>query len=78
MNWRRGLFRTWLVLTATWILIVGAFAYGHRSDLSAYSAFGLESNAIFAGLAILPPSFVFCLGVAALWIAAGFRRRPMI
>jgi hypothetical protein len=70
INWRRGLYRTWLLISAAWIL-----AWTIQLILS-----GIEGKVKTAGdfleipvLLFGPPIAVFIVAVAAAWAFRGFR-----
>jgi hypothetical protein len=59
MNVGRGLFRAWILVSALWLIGIGAVAYG------APWALGLAS----------PPIVLLVLGWALLWVGRGFKSR---
>jgi hypothetical protein len=70
INWRRGLFRSWILVTAAWImswtiyLIIGALRYGLRAG----DAFAVPVLLFGPPLALL----IFVLGIG--WAFRGFER----
>jgi len=70
MNWRRGLFRAWLVLSLAWIAAVLVFA---RFEQTTYgeSVFG---DPVFWLVFVFGPSLLLAVVMAAVrWVALGFR-----
>jgi len=68
MNWKRGLFRAWLVLSVLWC----AFGFWLASDCivdDTCSAGRLGAIAFVLSV----PAAVFLLGLALLWVGRGFR-----
>ena len=70
VNWHRGLYRAWLLISAAWIL-----AWTIELILN-----GIEGNLKTAGdffeipvLLLGPPIAVFILAIAAAWAFRGFR-----
>jgi len=78
MNWRVGFFRLWIVLTASWIALVGLVAYGEVVPLSrnAFSDLIPVGPLVlkYAIAALIGPALLFGLGAIFLWIGDGFRR----
>jgi hypothetical protein len=81
MNWRRGLFRAWLALSALWISVtlweaskpdlLDQFAKASRIDTLTRNL--SEPNILL--WVIGPPSVALGLGVLLLWILSGFAAR---
>ncbi len=69
MNWRRGLFRLWLVLASLWLL--GSILFG-RSDLF----FDPDIFARFLAFGLLPPIGALFLGISIAWAISGFQSAP--
>lgn len=61
MNFKRGLFRLWIVATVLWTILT----------LAATSHMPREEATVFL---LLPPLVVGILLSALIWIAGGFRR----
>jgi hypothetical protein len=76
MNWRRGLFRLWLVSSVVWCAGVGWLAYASWSDIQKNTFADLIPFPwlSYVVTAIGAPAISFALGWSCLWIAAGFRR----
>jgi hypothetical protein len=70
INWRRGLFRVWLLISAAWIM-------GWAIYLIMYSLQGgYSGNRDFVAIPILllaPPLALFIFGVATGWAFRGFQ-----
>lgn len=67
MNWKRGVFRAWSVVSIIWILVLTTVILIHpdlRGDN--FSLLG------FLTAGVVPPSFLFVVGLAIKWIARGF------
>ena len=85
MNWTRGLFRAWLVLSALW-LVGCIWALDYSCFLGAegrpWCRWWVVSplsqstyvHRLLVGLA--PPIGVLLIGFAVLWIGRGFRSKP--
>lgn len=89
MNWNRGLFRTWVVLSAIWVVYVAGDAWvdwqaQHTFDsstarpLSAGEA-KVDTNSSFsfwgyAQNALEPPVCLLLVGLAGIWVTRGFKR----
>jgi hypothetical protein len=54
MNLRRGFFRIWLVLSALYIIAVGALFYGDVSEQFRKAALGAEFKKAGAGILLVP------------------------
>jgi len=70
VNWRRGLFRVWLLLSAAWIMgwIVYLILYGIKG--------GFQSSGDFIAIPVLligPPIALLLFGLVAGWAFRGFR-----
>ena len=86
MNWRQGLLRLWLAASAIWLASIGGWAwwewYFDPTRLTAkgpgFSDWDVGLRAMlpeqFLALAFAPPLAALVLGVAAVWIRAGFKR----
>ena len=105
MNWRRGLFRLWLIVSVCWVILVIATAYtkwwpdwrqhadvmacaeqrkADRSLGNVFDCFDGEPRQLpnsprealvrYGLLALVPVSTAFVMGLAGLWVVAGFRR----
>jgi hypothetical protein len=68
MNWRRGLFRVWVLFTVLWCGYVGLVAYSSWNDASR----GIDWW-FYLPIAIGVPALVFVLGWLGFWIEKGFR-----
>lgn len=66
MNWQRGLFRVWLVITVLWAMFVFAGILVLSPSLAPGGAFSLLI------LASIPPAILFVIGALSLWAARGF------
>jgi hypothetical protein len=71
MNWNRGFFRVWLVLSLAWIGLIGlmGFLWGAAGLLG-----GKAGAADLLGTMVVPPVGLFVAGFAILWALAGFRK----
>lgn len=71
LNWRRGLFRVWLVLSAAWIMgwIVYLTLYGVQGGFRTAGDF-LSIPVLFFG----PPIALLLFGLAAGWAFRGFKK----
>jgi hypothetical protein len=89
MNWQRGLWRMWLVVTLLWIGFASWFAdpiggYNNifNSNNPYYVEFGrpaqLKAFKFLLGdwmiFALLPPVILWALGAIAVWVLRGFKR----
>jgi hypothetical protein len=70
VNWRRGLFRVWLLLSAAWIMGYGVFLI-----LNAMRGGFQSSGDLLSGLVLLigPPIALLLFGLMAGWALRGFR-----
>lgn len=70
VNWRRGLFRVWLLISAAWMMgwIIYLVMYGIRGGFRTTGDF-LELPVLLFG----PPIALFLFGVAAGWAFRGFK-----
>jgi hypothetical protein len=70
INWRRGLFRVWLLLSIAWVL-------GWAVYLMLYAIQGgFDHNAPLFDVPVLllgPPAALFVFGAAAIWALRGFK-----
>lgn len=69
LNWRRGLFRIWLLISAAWIFAwtIDLILNGIQGEFKTAGDF-LELPVLLFG----PPIAVFILGIAAGWAFRGF------
>ncbi len=70
LNWRRGLLRLWVLVSAAWIMawIVYLALYGIRSGFSnSYDLFAIPV------LLVGPPIALFLFGLLARWALLGFK-----
>jgi hypothetical protein len=70
VNWRRGLLRVWLLMSAAWIMgwMVYLILYGIQS--------GFQSSGEFLSVPVLlagPPIALLLFGLMAGWAFRGFR-----
>ena len=70
LNWRRGLFRLWLLVSAAWIMgwIVYLVLYGIQG--------GFQNTGEILSIPVLligPPVALFLFGMAAGWAFRGFK-----
>ena len=70
VNWRRGLLRVWLLLSAAWIMgwIVYLIIYGIRA--------GFQSSGDYLSIPVLligPPIALLLFGLVARWAFRGFK-----
>jgi hypothetical protein len=74
VNWRRGLFRVWLVLSIVWIAAVEVVA--KVSTGIWIRPWGGKIDLFIASLGTLlgPPIVVFLVGLVLVWVSVGFRR----
>jgi hypothetical protein len=70
VNWRRGLFRVWLLLSAAWLMgwIIYLLMEGLHGSLRTTGDF-LEIPVLLLG----PPVALFLFGLAAGWAFRGFK-----
>jgi hypothetical protein len=66
MNWSRGLFRAWIVLSVVWVGFVLAMTW--REGIMA------SEPASVVNSALLLPAALLAIGWTGLWIGRGFRR----
>ena len=72
MNWRRGLFRLWLMLVV--LLWAPLAAYATYEEYTRWPAqFAQHWPETTVALIVGPPLALFLLGYALLWIGRGFR-----
>jgi hypothetical protein len=89
MNWVRGLFRSWAVISLLWILVAGAIQWtnltGYRTyDVAGASKAGYSAEEINSYLwsrqlhaatwIAAPPIGLLLLGLMATWAIRGFRQ----
>ena len=70
INWRRGLFRVWLLMSAAWIM-----GWAIYSVLSAMNH-GFQTLGDFLSIPVVffgPPIALLLLGLAAAWSFRGFK-----
>jgi hypothetical protein len=70
INWRRGLFRVWLLLSAAWLMGWSIFLIMHGIQG------GLQTTGDFLEIPVLlfgPPIALLLFGVAAGWAFRGFK-----
>ena len=69
LNWRRGMFRVWIVLSAAWIMgwIIEFLVYGIQGGFRIWSDFLAVPILLFG-----PPVALLIFGVAAGWAFRGF------
>jgi len=70
INWRRGLFRVWLLMSAAWIMGWAIYSILHAmSD-------GFKTRGDFLSIPVVffgPPIALLLLGLAAAWAFRGFK-----
>lgn len=77
MNWRRGLFRAWAMISAMWIALWAALSYLHL-----YELFDTGSPRAWprvwdtVATMTIPPLILLGLGLAAFWVVRGFQAGP--
>jgi hypothetical protein len=69
LNWRRGMFRIWLVLSAAWIMgwIIEFLVYGIQGGFRIWSDFLAVPILLFG-----PPVALLIFGIAVGWAFRGF------
>src|SRR5262249_25151110 len=69
LNWRRGMFRVWLVLSAAWIMgwIIQFLVYGIQGGCRIWSDLLAVPILLFG-----PPVALLIFGIAAAWAFRGF------
>jgi hypothetical protein len=69
INWRRGMFRVWLLVSAAWVMswFIYLVMYAVRSGLSARDVLVLPM------LLIGPPVALLIFGIGAGWAFRGFK-----
>jgi|KBSMisStaDraftv2_1062788.scaffolds.fasta_scaffold4877605_1 hypothetical protein len=77
MNWRRGFFRIWVVLSALWIVFMNLAAYYkfivprmNGADVGPISA----DIPQYLGIVFGPVLFVLVIGAVVTWMLSGFKR----
>jgi hypothetical protein len=84
MNWSRGLFRGWVVVSVLWLATVGAAFAAAWIEAASWDAVAprvvAETAAErrdrlmgWAALALAPPAALLALGLVGAWVARGFR-----
>jgi len=70
INWRRGLFRVWLLLSAAWIMawIIYLIMYALREGIRS-----VGDVLVIPVVLIGPPIALLLFGIAAGWAFRGFR-----
>ncbi len=70
LNWRRGMFRLWLLFSAAWMMswIIYLAMYGIRSGFKAAGDVIVIPVLLFG-----PPIALFLFGLAAGWAFRGFK-----
>ena len=70
INWRRGLFRVWLLMSAAWIMGWAIYSILHAMS-DGFKTLGdfLSIPVVFFG----PPIALLLLGLAAAWSFRGFK-----
>jgi hypothetical protein len=73
INWRRGLFRVWLLMSAAWIMGWAIYSILHAIS-NGFQTLGdfLRIPVVFFG----PPVALLLLGLAAAWAFRGFKPNP--
>jgi len=73
INWKKELFRTWVVITTFWALAAGGFwSVVIYDDLTSAGELLLIVLIIF-----LPPLALFIIGIFILWALSGFEQKIM-
>lgn len=70
INWRRGLFRIWLLISSAWLM--GWALYLIMTAIQG----GFTDFGMVLGLPVLllgPPAALFVFGTAAIWALRGFK-----
>jgi hypothetical protein len=72
VNWRRGMFRVWILLSASWIVAWTLYllVYGLQT--------GFQITGAIPVLLFGPPVALLMFGLAAAWAFRGFRAEPEI
>jgi hypothetical protein len=70
VNWRRGLFRVWLLLSAAWLMgwVIYLIMFGLQGGIKTTGDF-LQIPVVLIG----PPIALLLFGVAAGWAFRGFK-----
>jgi hypothetical protein len=82
MNWRRGLFRLWLVASAAWLALTTVVAYYSGAFSTPLPPVGftlddpLADIRLFPVFALTPPLIVGVAIFVLLWVVSGFDTRP--
>ena len=71
MNWTRGFFRLWAVVSSCWVI---GTTIGYWDDLVGQSCCsdGWSGRMEAIGMILLPPASLMLFGFALVWIAKGF------
>ena len=72
INWRRGLFRIWVLLAAAWIMSWAIYLILHAIGGGFQPTDYLMIPVVFFG----PPIALLILGIAAAWAFRGFKMPP--
>ena len=89
MNWRRRLFRLWLVLSLCWIAGVGVYAWKHESQFGyeiasspekqnekeVVGSLNVELVKRYVAYVLLPPLITLALGLLGAWVVSSFERK---
>jgi hypothetical protein len=68
MDWRRGLFRLWVMASVIWVVAVIALFLPAALGEDLHGWFGL------AAFVVLPPVLLLMLGRTLGWVLSGFRQ----
>lgn len=70
INWRRGLFRSWILLSAAWLMgwIIYLIMYGLRGGFKTTGDWFVIPVLLFG-----PPIALLVFGLAARWAVRGFK-----
>ena len=77
VNWRRGLLRSWLLLSAAWIMAQGWVVYLIINGIQA----GFQSSGDFLAIPVLligPPIAFLLFGLVAGWAVRGFKQNNSV
>jgi len=69
MNWRRGLFRLWIVGTALFVLAIAFISY---SEIKAHAEVPWAKLEMCAAIAFGIPLAVLIIGASLVWAFTGF------
>lgn len=67
MNWRRGLFRVWVVASAAWLMYLGIEIPWRNVTTTWFVLKALS-------FAVVPPAAVLGLWFLGTWVGRGFRK----